>query len=372
MKNRISFFIAVITLSFIFNFLTQSSSEAGAIGCLKNADGSAIMVKKEDNDDTPFALAGTTVFDQDACSQEPDEYKIKFFRVALCTDDPYKGAADPDFSTCSNIFNNAAGTEKTIEPDTETDLLTGDLILPIGTYPYLIVIVDNHLNIKHKQKYVLNSDGSTAFSVRGQGGTDDADLNGSWCWTRAAVTTYTGFDASGGDDHPTDYDTLHSLADGAIKKSGSDQDLAQLSCKATEPADADVVFATEIIDDLESTNPDVTSFVRHIDYFSALDDTGIAGIEMAQNLLLADSVSIATTASNARRLMSHFKYASPVVISENTVGFKLRFSTFSSVSIDMAVDTDADPDVTYAAKVGGDPFMVQVQTKTKRRRGSWR
>ena len=369
MKNRISFFIAVITLSFIFNFLSQSSSEAEAIGCLKNADGSAIMVKKEDNDGTPFALAGTTVFDQDACSQEPDAYKIKFFSVALCTDDPYKGAADPDFSTCSSIFNNAAGTEITIIPDTETDLLSGDLILPIGTYPYLIVIVDNHLNIKHKQKYVLNSDGSTAFSVRGQGGTADSDLNGSWCWTRAAVTTYTGFDASGGDDHPTGYNGAHGVT---LVKSGSTEDLAQLSCAATEPADADVVFATEIIDDLESEDPDVTSFVRHIDYYSALDDTGIAGIEMAQNLLLADSVSIATTASNARRLMSYFKYASPVVISENTVGFKLRFSTFSSVSIDMAVDTDADPDVTYAAKVGGDPFMVQVQTKTKRRRGTWR
>ena len=89
---------------------------------------------------------------------------------------------------------------------------------------------------------------------------------------------------------------------------------------------------------------------------------------MAQNLLKDDSVSIATTPNNARRLLSHFKYASPVVISENTVGFKLRFSTFSSVSIDMSVNgTDI-----YGAKVGADPFMVQVQTKTKRARGTWR
>ena len=94
---------------------------------------------------------------------------------------------------------------------------------------------------------------------------------------------------------------------------------------------------------------------------------------MAQNLLLADSVSIASTASNARRLMSYFKYASPVVISENTVGFKLRFSTFSSVSIDMSVDGS---NVIWGAKVGGDPFMVQVQTKERRSRrartGDWR
>ena len=46
------------------------------------------------------------------------------------------------------------GKEVIIEPDTETDLLDGTLVLPVGSYPYLAVVVDNHLKIKHKQKYV--------------------------------------------------------------------------------------------------------------------------------------------------------------------------------------------------------------------------
>jgi hypothetical protein len=375
MKNKISFFITVITLSVIFNLLTQSSSEAGAIGCAKNDDGTAILVKT--GQANPFKLVGAgsdaSDFDKDQCSQEPDEYKIKFYKVALCAADPYKGAADPDFSTCSDIFNNASGTDKIIKPNTETNLLEGDLLLPRGTYPYLVVMVNNHLKIRHKQKY-LEPDGS-ATVIRGVDGDGGSANTGSWCFTRATVTTYTGLDASGtGDDHPADYDTDHGLADGAVKKSGSTASTAQLKCQAAEPADSSVVFATEIIDDLQDVDsPKSADFEAFANYGSAEADTGIAGIEMAQNLLLDDDASIATTPNNARRLLSHFKYASPVVISENTVGFKLRFSTFSSVSIDMSVDGS---NVIWGAKVGGDPFMVQVQTKERRSRrartGDWR
>jgi hypothetical protein len=369
MKNKLSFLVAVMTLSVIFNLLTQSSSHAAATGCKKTDDSTAILVTAGDS--TPFTLVGTSGYDQNQCSQEPDEYKIKFFKVALCTADPYKGAADPDFSTCSDIFNNATGVDKILKPNTETDLLEGDLLLPVGTYPYLVVIVDNHLNIKHKQKYVLASDGTSAATIIGQGG-GDANT-GTWCWSRAVVTTYTGLDASGGadGDHPTDYDTDQGLTNNAIKKSESTASLAQLACASSEPSDSDVVFATEIIDDLQDGDNIVTSgFVSNFDYYSALEETGVAGIEMAQNLLKNDSISIATTPNNARRLLSHFKYASPVVISDSTVGFKLRFSTYSSVSIDMSVP-DGDTDI-YGAKVGADPFMVQVQTKVKRSRGTWR
>ena len=375
MKNKISFFITVITLSVIFNLLTQSSSEAAAIGCAKNDDGTAILVQTGQDDPFKLVGAGTDAsdFDKDQCSQEPDEYKIKFYKVALCTGDPYKGAADPDFSTCSDIFNNTDGVDKIIKPNTETNLLEGDLLLPRGTYPYLVVTVNNHLKIRHKQKY-LEPDG-TATVIRGINGDGSTNNTGSWCYTRATVTTYTGLDASGtGNDHPANYDTDQGLADGAVKKSGSTASTAQLKCQAAEPGDGSVVFATEIIDDLQDAQtPKSDDFVAFYNYESAEAETGIAGIDMAQNLLLDDNVSIATTPNNARRLLSHFKYTSPVVISENTVGFKLRLSTFSSVSIDMSVDGS---NVIWGAKVGGDPFMVQVQTKERRSRraraGDWR
>ena len=360
-------FLITIFIYFTAFFASTIFANAASTGCAKTDDGTAILVKTGDT--TPFALAGTTTYDKDACSQEPDEYKIKFFKVALCNADPYKGAADPDFSSCSDIFNEVGGSEKIIEPNTEVDLLEEALLLPVGSYPYMVVLVDNHLNVKHKQRYVLESDGTTAATIFG-----NTSGSGQWCYTIATATTYTGLDASAGsdNDHPIDYDTDQGLANNAVKKSGGSTSLAQLKCQSSEPGASDVVFATEIIDDLQDADsPDTADFEAFREYNSALEETGVAGIDMAQNLLLADNVSIATTPNNARRLLSHFKYASPVIISENTVGFKLRFSTFSSVSIDMSVDT-SDNNKIYGAKVGGDPFMVQAQTKTKRARGDWR
>ena len=358
MKSKISFFITVITLSVIFNFLSQSSSEAAATGCVKTDDGTAIKVTAQAD---MFVLAGTST-DVNQCSQEPDEYKVKFYKVALCTADPYKGAADPDFSSCSNIFDNAAGTDKIIKPNTETDLLSGDLILPIGTYPYLVVMVNNHLNIKHKQKYVLASDGTTDATFFG-----NSSGSGTYCWTIPAVTTYTNYIADGnGNNWPTSYDTAHDVT---LLESGPGTTNARLKCGDVNAAGMD--FATEIIDDL-ADDPDNEDFQAKFDYYDAETETGVVGIEMAQNLLQDNDVTLATTGNNAKRLLSHFKYASPVVISENTVGFKMRFSTYSAVSIDMASDGTGGGFKMWGAKVGADPFMVQVQTKTRRARGTWR
>jgi hypothetical protein len=360
LKSKISFFISVITLSFIFNFLSQSSSEAAATGCVKTDDGTAIKVTAQAN---MFVLAGTST-DVNQCSQEPDEYKVKFYKVALCTADPYKGAADPDFSSCSDIFNNTGGVDKIIKPDTETDLLSGDLILPIGTYPYLVVMVNNHLNIKHKQKYVLASDGTTDATFFG-----NSSGSGTYCWTIPAVTTYTNYIANGsGNNWPTSYNSAHGVT---LLESGPGTTNARLKCGDVNAAGMD--FATEIIDDL-ADDPDNEDFQAKFGYDDndVETETGVSGIEMAQNLLQDNNVTLATTGNNAKRLLSHFKYASPVVISENTVGFKMRFSTYSAVSIDMTSNGSGGTFKMWGAKVGADPFMVQVQTKTKRARGAWR
>jgi hypothetical protein len=366
MKNKISFFITVITLSVIFNLLTQSSSEAAATGCVKTDDGTAIKVTVQAN---MFVLAGTST-DVHQCSQEPDEYKIKFYKVALCTADPYKGAADPDFSSCSNIFDNAAGTDKIIKPNTETNLLEGDLVLPRGTYPYLVVMVNNHLHVKHKQKYVL-LDGTDATFFGNSSG------SGTYCWTIPAVTTYTTYSATDGgtmNDDPPAYGFDYNTAQGVtLVASGPGTTNARLKCGDVNAAGMD--FATEIIDDL-ADDPDNEVYRAHFDYKDAEEDTGVTGIEMAQNLIEDDNVTLAATAIKAKRLLSHFKYTSPVVISENTVGFKMRFSTFSSVSIDMSSNGSGGTFKMWGAKVGADPFMVQIQTKERRSRrartGDWR
>ena len=342
MKNKFSTIFFFFAISFTSLMLTSVSSEAAATGCLKNSDGSAIMVTA--GDATPFALAGTTTYDQDACSQEPDEYKIKFFKVALCSAEPYTtdGGTAPDFTSCTDLSN----TEKevTLEPGVDKDLIDGELVLPLGSYKYLVVIIDNHLKIKHEQKYVLASDGTTAASIFG-----NSSGSGAFCWTVAAgITTYTG------ETYDSDYATAQGVTPVA---SGNGTTNARLKCGSSVSGKG---FATEIIDHFG----DDDTFVGYSDYGSITveTDTGIAGIEIAGNMLQADN-TIATNEDHSRRIAQIYRYATPVVITENTNSFKLKVTTYSSVSIDMATDED-DSHKIYGAKVGGDPFIIQVETGT--------
>ena len=342
MKNKFLTIFFFFAISFTSLMLTSVSSEAAATGCLKNSDGSAIMVTA--GDATPFALAGTTTYDQDACSQEPDEYKIKFFKVALCSAEPYTtdGGTAPDFTSCTDLSN----TEKevTLEPGVDKDLIDGELVLPLGSYKYLVVIIDNHLKIKHEQKYVLASDGTTAASIFG-----NSSGSGAFCWTVAAgITTYTG------ETYDSDYATAQGVTPVA---SGNGTTNARLKCGSSVSGKG---FATEIIDHFG----DDDTFVGYSDYGSITveTDTGIAGIEIAGNMLQADN-TIATNEDHSRRIAQIYRYATPVVITENTNSFKLKVTTYSSVSIDMATDED-DSHKIYGAKVGGDPFIIQVETGT--------
>ena len=342
MKNKFLTIFFLFAISFTSLMLTSVSSEAAATGCLKNSDGTAIMVTA--GDATPFAFAGTTTYNIDACSQEPDEYKIKFFKVALCSAEPYTtgGGTAPDFTSCTDLSN----TEKEVilEPGVDKDLIDGDLVLPLGSYKYLVVIIDNHLKIKHQQKYVLASDGTSAATIFG-----NSSGSGAFCWTVAAgITTYTG----------ETYDSDYATAQGVTPvESGEGTTNARLKCGSSVSGKG---FATEIIDHFG----DDATFVGFMNYggLDVATETGISGIELAGNMLQADN-TIATNEDHSRRIAQIYRYATPVVITENTNSFKLKVTTYSSVSIDMSTDANASHRI-YGAKAGGDPFIIQVETGT--------
>ena len=342
MKNRFLTIFSLFAISFTSLMLTSVSSEAAATGCLKNSDGSAIMVTT--GQDKPFALAGTTTYDQNQCSQEPDEYKIKFFKVALCTAEPYTtgGGIAPDFTSCTDLSN----TEKEVilEPGIDKDLIDEELVLPLGSYKYLAVIIDNHLKIKHQQKYVLESDGTSPANIFG-----NSTGNGAFCWTIASgITTYTG----------ETYDSDYATAQGVTPvNSAIGTTRARLKCGSSVSGKD---FATEIIDHFG----DDATFVGFIDYdtMNVSTEHGISGIEIAGNMLQADN-TIATNEDHSRRIAQIFRYATPVVITEKTNSFKLKVTTYSSVSIDMDVEDEVNK--IWGVKVGGDPFIIQVETGTR-------
>jgi hypothetical protein len=348
MKNR--FFTPLFLIAFLFSslILFSVSSEAvdGPRSCKKDAAVEAILVTT--GVDNPFILKGTTTA-IDQCAEEPDEYKVKFYSVALCLTEPYTaGGAAPDFSSCTTILDTTK--EVNLKPGVDVNLLDGEINLPLGSYTHLAIIIDNHLKIKHKQKYVLASDKTTAATIFG-----NTSGSGQFCWTVAAgITTYTN----------ETYDSAYATAQGITPvTSGQTASTARLKCGSAVPSGFDAstdatYFATEIIDHMG----DDATFVGYADYGSITveADTGITDIEIAANMLTTTN-TLASTEDESRRISQIYKYDTPIIIAENTNSFKLKVTTYASVSIDMSVDNS---NVIWGAKVGGDPFIIEVETET--------
>ena len=385
-KLLITIFISLVAFAFssTISFALDGECVEDSSGNIVISEGgrAATQDRVDDGSDipSPFTYSDGYV-DEDmdsggtfgaACNNQPDFYKVKFYKAALCTADPYVTEASPDYSSCTDIFSNASGKDVIIQPNADTDLIDQPLVLPVGSYPYLAVVVDNHLKIKHTQKYVYEDTSQGRVPMHGYDETGNA-TNKDTCYTIDVVTTYTNIVADGAsDNYPTSYATAQGVD---ITPSGDrDKDSSLLKC-VSDNSRTDHDYATEIIDQFgEDKTYTVAAGDASIDY-EAMTATGISGLDMASTMMKTDNVSIATAVNDARRIGAFFKYANPVKISENTIGFKLNFATTVAVSLDASQDedtADGGDGKIWMSKVGADPFTIQVQTKTKRARGAWR
>ena len=113
--NKIFYLLVLFFIVLVINILTTSNANAA---CEKNASGAIIV---DTGDSTPFKGLGASGFDEDACQEEPDEYKLTFYKVYLCeeAEDPYTNGASPDYTGCVNIFDEER--EIIIKPGEDTD-----------------------------------------------------------------------------------------------------------------------------------------------------------------------------------------------------------------------------------------------------------
>ena len=377
---------------FIFGFFVNLTFQAdsNAFLCETDSEG-AILLSSEavsasqrvGSQKTPFKFINGKKGDlgsnfTDQCNAEPDEYKLIFYKVGLCKEDPYLTSVggdpggNPDFSSCFDILNTSSGKTLTIKADEENnDLLGGQsLTLPIGSYNYFYAIVNNHLQVKHIQSF--KTEAGAAADMWGNGDSQEGVRN--ICYTVAVVTTMT-------DDHSNDseYETAHNVD---VVTSGSGSSNSQLVCTASmSDAIANVAFATEIIDHFGEDGD--ASPVSWIDYENMTDHSAgeidTSGVSMATNMLQDDGASLATTFINATRIGMYYRYTNPIVISELTSGFKINIGTSHGISLDSEqVIAGGIEDVvqTWMAKVGVDPFTVKIQTRERKRRsrvrGAWR
>ena len=326
-------FSSLIIYSFLIIFQNSSKAES----CYRDSNNKIVI---GEIDSTPVSHNSGSNYDKDSCQEEPLNYKVKFFRVMLCTSETYVSNDDPDFSTCSDIFNEN-GKDIVISPGNKANLFSGDgnITLPVGTFGYMALVVSNHLGIKHYETYALTN-GKDA-TIKGYGASDFT--TGTVCWTVDSYTTYTGYS-----------DDLHSQS--IRTGSPSDSTTLGLECgtEAERTSNGTYTYTYEIIDNIhDSCDPDCDTNGNFRAWVNS-SDTGL-GFSAAATLLQSDGITLGTDRDDAVRIGYHIAFDTSLTISEDTKTFDMSFNTSGSVSIDFDEDTQV-----VIVKNGADPFVVNV------------
>jgi len=393
MKN-----IFFATLLLIILSIGSNADAARYSVCATNADG-AILVDERDGDNTSFALASSpTSFthvnssNSDVggyCEVTPDNYKIKMFKMGLCTEDPYRtpdaGAGNTvgaDLSSCVNVFDKAAGKEVNIQPGGEVDLLDGEaLILPIGTYSYIYALIDNVIQIKHIQEYAIAS-GAGDFDIRGYHATknDGSAGVGKFCYTGLDTNSKKFVFTTNQERQITGFTTLRGYT--LPTKFTGKQTTAGFLCGTESEANSGNDWAISIVDNFGSRmatgNSSGLPTTRTASNFrnAAQQDRGFHDDfpTIQQSYYLYNSSDTpATSATAVEKILFIQNDTDNIVnITENTTGFKMNFKTNNSIEMAVYEEAGANDEVLQATAVNGNTIFVQIQTKTRRTRGAWR
>jgi hypothetical protein len=365
-KSKVITFLFIMTLGFSFNLITPTDSKAGPYSCAKDADGAIIVQRLEGN------MFNLTNGDQDnQCSEEPDFYKVLIYKIALCKEDPYTagGGALPDYSSCAILdedFTKTDADATIIQPGIETSLNISDFLIPVGSYPYATLVVSTKIKVKHNQTFSGLSALATNNGLRGF----DADLSdendsNEFCWTLGKVTTL--HNIAYGAGHA--YVASHGLGQAVLKAAQSPSTVSM----ACGPTAGTAAYATEMIDDMKDGSGD--PFGPFMNYADVSEDTGLEGIDLAA-LLLKDESTISDSPSNSKLISVNYKYATPIIITEQTVKLDIRIKTSSAISLDFSYEANAGSQgkTIWADKVGANAFTTTVRTKDRRagRTRDWR
>ena len=315
--NKLSLLIGLFLISIAF------SSGAQANNCVKDANG---VIESADgaSDNQVKATNGERTAFTDACTDTPDEYKLTFYKLGLCTAD----TSFNDLSSCKFVINSAAGIEHTISGAAETPMAIPEFVIDPGTYPYMVVLISAKLAVKHSFQ--------TSNAVGGASGSD-----GVYCWT--SNTGYTGYTSESGVSV-----TGHG--------NSTDGDTIMLTCGNLAAKNAATpVFTHEVINKLTGDQCSDT-WVANGDRWAVVDDDGnvetVGNGTAVINLLQSDD-TFATGCTNVYKILWTTSLTAPYVVTENS-SFGLSVKTTNAISLDFDGD-DTNNDI---RKAGADPVQL--------------
>lgn len=268
----------------------------------------------------------------DACNYVPDTYHIEFYRMSLCTSNPdVAGAAQPDFSTCSDMLSETGSvTEVDIQGTSESTLSVPDFTIPAGTYGYMVARLSAKLGIKH------------AFEATTAVAYGDSDGNvqspGTYCWTVNNVLT--GIDNANGQSTPF----------GTTVDAGS-TDKSNMQCSNTEGDMSNAEFSYEVV------------YVNNDSGCGGFDSddgdresAGDVGNGTASSRMMQSATASATGCANTNSILWTIDLTTPLVVTD-TSNFLMNFRTTDAVSIDFNGGASTNPRI---VKVGADPIQAYL------------
>lgn len=305
--NKIILLISLFLIAAVF------SSGAQANSCVKDADG-VIETASGNSDNQVKATSSERTGFTDACADTPDEYKLTFYKLGICT----ATTTANDLSSCQYIVNDAAGVEHVIVAGTSGAMAIPKFAIEPGTYPYMVVVLSNKLGIKHSF--------TASNSVTGV-----SSSAGTTCWTSVAgPSAYTN----------EQFTSPHgaTIADGT----------QLISCGAA--ADSAPIFSYEVINKL-TENLCSENWVANGDYASF----GAVGNGTAEVSLLKSTDVFATACTDAAKILWTTTLTTPYVVTTEST-WQLNMRTTDSVSIDF----DGDEDNNDILKMGADPVQLYL------------
>jgi hypothetical protein len=248
------------------------------------------------------AVVSDTNGDTMGCQEIPDNYKLTFYKLGICTADPF----DLDLSSCAFMYDGAALAHTIATPATAS-LNTGSFTIPPGSYSYMVAIISSKLGISHEETFTDNLIGKTG--------------TGTSCWSVSGMTSFTG-------------EAMTHNVFGAIKATGT----ANKTIDCGTAAQSSPSFAYEVIDSFgDNCGGDLSVSMTH----------GAVSNGIAKAKLLKADNTLATACTNSSRILWRIGLTTPLTVIEGS-GFDLGFKTTDAMSFDL----DPTAGSSHVVKVG--------------------
>ena len=279
------------------------------------------------------------------CEFQPDEQKITFYRIDLCTSEPTAPTitAQVDRSNCSTFYRNDDGSTATVIKNQGSQIgsATDYNAIPFGTYSHGIITMGSVL--KYKTSLTFNA-----------AMTDNGGNAGTTCVTKVSSLG-----------------TIYGYSDGLLTGTAAQRfDKGNVDCKAGAIAqEIEVGINTMTMDDnddcfhrlnINTTFGIVNGYLLESDYTTQSNVT--------VNDVAADGSAgcTAQTDNGITYIMGILPFTNPIIISPRTAGLQLQYGN----SRGMMVDTSGVNNQFW--KFDGGFFNFNLRAVNRRARGSWR